>query len=219
MYKLLVLALTCLAFQATVKATFEEELEKDLKVKRGKKRCTDSLKEYNCALTAAVDKQINIELEAFYAYLRMGNFFAHESYYLPGLSKFLLENSQQKLKHAQKMIDYQNKRGTVVKYFEIPLGRGLTLSGSWLNATHALKEVLEVEYNVTRKIESLHTKAGNKKDIHLQDFLESDFIPQQYDQMKMVADKLRTLQRVTKSEPNAALAEFQFDKLVMQEQK
>ena len=38
-----------------------------------------------------------------FLFLSQGNFFAHESYYLPGLSKFLLENSQEELKHAQKV--------------------------------------------------------------------------------------------------------------------
>ncbi len=50
----------------------------------------------------------------------------------------------------------------------------------------------------------------------LQDFLESNFIPEQYDSLKQISDYLKTLKRLTREEGNKALAEFQFDKLVLQ---
>jgi len=220
MNKLFVCTLVCLAFPLVLNASGFQENKNELPTDSTSKTqdCSVSSKDYSCDLKQAVDDQINMELDAFYAYLKMGNFFAHESYYLPGLSKFLLENSQEELKHAQKMIEYQSKRGARVEYKPIE-GTKLVKTSTWNDATEALKAVLELELAVTKKIEKLHRSAGTNGDIHLQDFLESNFIPEQYDSMKNIADKLKTLQRITRSEPNAALAEFQFDKLVMQEQK
>eukprot|EP00794_Sanderia_malayensis_P010894 gene10894-12051_t len=209
------------------------------------KKCNDNAT-YHCKLERAMDIQINAELNAFYTYLEMarafvifliedlgtvfpigrdvstlrrcllkkGNYFAHEDYFLPGLSKFFLDEAQEELKHAQKMIEFQTKRGVRVKFREIsPNDRNNQMKLE--NSTAALNMALELEKSVTLNIKRVHKLAEAFDDTHLQDFLESNFIPEQYDSMKKLRDYIKTLERLTK-EGNTALAEFQFDKLVMQ---
>merc|ERR1712168_1565251 len=68
---------------------------------------------------ALINKQINMELYASYVYLSMYTYFAREDIALHGFSKRFLDASNEEREHAQKLIEYQTKRGGRVVFREI----------------------------------------------------------------------------------------------------
>jgi ferritin heavy chain len=65
-------------------------------------------------------KQINLELKASHIYLSMASYFARDNVALPGLHQFFKKSSEEEREHAEKLIDYQNKRGGKVAIQGIP---------------------------------------------------------------------------------------------------
>ena len=85
---------------------------------------------YHEACEAGVNKQINMELYASYVYMSMvcyphdylayfaltasnvqAYYFDREDVAFKGMHKFFLKASNEEREHAQKFMDYQNKRG------------------------------------------------------------------------------------------------------------
>merc|ERR1711953_793595 len=111
---------------------------------------------------ALINKQINMELYASYVYLSMSYYFARDDVALHGYAKYFKKNSDEERDHAQKFMDYQNKRGGRV----------------------VLKEVAKPN----------NDEWGTKNnDPHFCDFLESDFLAEQVDDIKEKSDMITKL--------------------------
>merc|ERR1711988_956045 len=111
---------------------------------------------------ALINKQINMELYASYVYLSMSYYFARDDVALHGYAKYFKKNSDEERDHAQKFMDYQNKRGGRV----------------------VLKEVAKAN----------NDECGSKNnDPHFCDFLESDFLAEQVDDIKEKSDMITKL--------------------------
>ncbi|XP_065056448.1 ferritin, heavy subunit-like isoform X2 [Rhopilema esculentum] len=192
--------------------------ELDLKTCNGNRYLFGSSKN-GCTLENKINDQIKREMDAFHTYLQMGYFFAHEDYNLPHLSNYFLESAKEELKHAQSMMEYQVLRGAHVQFskfsFETP-------TVSFKSALQALKKALEIETDITKEIIKIWKKASEYNDVHMSDFLETNFVTEQYEALKKYKSLIKTLERMTKDSKDQALqklAEFQFDKLVMKDFK
>ncbi|CAK8675634.1 unnamed protein product [Clavelina lepadiformis] len=66
-----------------------------------------------------LSKHINLELYAAYVYTGMGHFFNRDDVALKNVSKFFKENAVEEHEHANKLIEYHNRRGGNTTYFSI----------------------------------------------------------------------------------------------------
>eukprot|EP00105_Crassostrea_gigas_P020154 XP_011438871.1 PREDICTED: yolk ferritin isoform X2 [Crassostrea gigas] len=69
----------------------------------------------------ALNDQITRELQASYFYQAYSQYFARADVSLPGFSKFFSEASKEERSHAEKLMEYINKRGGDVQMKEIKL--------------------------------------------------------------------------------------------------
>ncbi|XP_072348660.1 ferritin heavy chain A-like [Scyliorhinus torazame] len=59
----------------------------------------------------AVNKQINLELYSSYVYLSMSSYFDRDDVALRHFAEFFKEQSHEEREHAEKLMEFQNKRG------------------------------------------------------------------------------------------------------------
>ena len=67
---------------------------------------------------AAINAQINMELTASYVYQSMGFYYDRDDVALPGFSKYFKKQSEEEREHAEKLMSYLNKRGTILLTFQ-----------------------------------------------------------------------------------------------------
>lgn len=58
-----------------------------------------------------INEQIQLELYAFYTYLSMASYFERDDVALSGFADYFRKSSSEELEHAQKLMEFQNKRG------------------------------------------------------------------------------------------------------------
>uniref|UniRef100_A0ACD6AL94 Uncharacterized protein n=1 Tax=Avena sativa TaxID=4498 RepID=A0ACD6AL94_AVESA len=64
---------------------------------------------------AALNEQINVEYNASYAYHSLYAYFDRDNVALKGFAKFFKESSDEERGHAEKLMEYQNRRGGRVR--------------------------------------------------------------------------------------------------------
>ncbi|GCC17145.1 hypothetical protein chiPu_0021493 [Chiloscyllium punctatum] len=69
----------------------------------------------------AVNKQINLELYSSYVYLSMSSYFDRDDVALRHLAEFFKEQSHEEREHAEKLMEFQNKRGGRVLLQDVKL--------------------------------------------------------------------------------------------------
>ncbi|EFN79593.1 soma ferritin [Harpegnathos saltator] len=138
-----------------------------------------------------INKQINLELHASYAYLSMAYYFDRNDVALPGFFEYFKKASDEEREHAMKLLAYQNKRGGNI--FLQPIKDPVT---DWQSAQNAMMEALQLERKVNEHLLQLHELASTHNDPHLMDFLETEFLQEQVDSIKEIADHVTNLERV-----------------------
>lgn len=150
-------------------------------------RCRQNFSE---ACESAINAQINMEFCASYAYQAMAVHFAHDTVALPGLAAHFRKEAEEERSHALKFVDYVNKRGGVVRLTDIKAP-----SGAWKSAREALEFALSLEKDVNASLLALHTLADDNNDPHLADFIEEEFLDDQVQTLKELADLITQLDR------------------------
>jgi len=156
-----------------------------------------------------INKQINRELFAHYTYMSMAYHFDRDDINLPGFHKFFKESSEEELKHAHLLMEYQNKRGGRVKLHSLMK----PCKDHWGRGLDAMKDALLLEKYVYQSLLDLHSKAANANDPQLQDFLESNYLGEQVDSIKELANFVSTLERM--KGPSYSFGEYHFDKMTL----
>ncbi|XP_076035438.1 ferritin-like [Oratosquilla oratoria] len=153
---------------------------------------------------ASINKQINMELHTSYVYLSMGYYFDRDDVALPGLASFFKKMSKEEHEHAEKFMEYQNKRGgrVVLKALEAPSQQ------EWGNTLEALQTSLNLEKQVNETLLGMNRQAGAKNDPHLTKFLEDHFLEHQVSTIKKLADMITRLKRAGPAD----LGEYIFDR-------
>ncbi|XP_017133451.1 soma ferritin isoform X1 [Drosophila elegans] len=149
-----------------------------------------------------LNDQINMELKACHQYLAMAYHFDRSDISSPGLHKFFLQSSAEEREHAEKIMKYMNKRGGLIVLSSVP--EPLPCFASSLDA---LKQALKMELEVNQHLLDLHTLAGEESDPNLCDFIEANFLQEQVDGQKILADYICQLEKA-----QSDVGDYLFDK-------
>ncbi|KAF9120570.1 Stores iron in a soluble, non-toxic, readily available form, partial [Linnemannia schmuckeri] len=95
---------------------------------------------FSSASEEAINHQISQELQASQVYLSLSAWAGHVNQALPGLEKFFRESAEEEREHAQKLINYQNRRGgkVVLQTLQAP-------ESDWTSARNAIESTLQLE--------------------------------------------------------------------------
>lgn len=158
---------------------------------------------YHSECEAAINKQVNIEMHAHYAYLSMAIYFDRDDVALKGCHKFFKKSAEEEHEHAEKLMKYQNKRGgrVVLQKIEKPE------KDSWGSALEAMETALSMEKTVNQALLDLHKLASSHNDPHLTDYLESEFLHEQVESIRKISEHITNLKRV-----GPGLGEYIYDK-------
>ncbi|TMW51077.1 hypothetical protein DOY81_003851 [Sarcophaga bullata] len=150
----------------------------------------------------AINKQINMELKACHDYLAMAYYFDRSDVASPGAFKFFKEASLEERKHAEILMVYMNKRGgtIILEGIEAPKFKINSIRDAFL-------EALNMEKKVNNALLKVHAIASENNDPNMCDFIEANFLQEQVDDIKQLADLIRQSER-----SECDLGDYLFDK-------
>lgn len=121
---------------------------------------------------------------------------------LPGFGKYFKRSYEEKKEHAEKLMKYVNKRGgrVVLQNVQKPV------RDEWGRGLDALQTALAQEKEINQSLLNLHSVGIENRDANLTDFLETEYLQEQVDWIKQLADLSHKCQKVG---PN--LGEYLFD--------
>ncbi|TQD94295.1 hypothetical protein C1H46_020109 [Malus baccata] len=162
---------------------------------------------------AAINEQINVEYNVSYVYHALFAYFDRDNIALKGLAKFFKESSEEEREHAEKLMEYQGLvlRDLIVLRFISQNMRGgrVTLHSIIApptefdhvekgDALYAMELALSLEKLTNEKLLNLHKVADENNDAQLTDFIESEFLAEQVEAIKKIADYVTQLRMVGK---------------------
>ncbi|CAF1035356.1 unnamed protein product [Rotaria sordida] len=150
-----------------------------------------------------INRQINLELYASYVYTAMTHHFDRADVALNGHHKFFKKMAEEECEHANKFMEYQNKRGGTIVLLDIKK----PVQQSWSSPLEAHETALQLEKDVYQALLELHAFACKHNDPHLTDYLEGEFLEEQVKSIKEYAGYITNLRRV-----GPGLGEYIFDK-------
>ena len=154
-----------------------------------------------------INRQINLELYASYVYTAMAHHFDRADVALKGHHEFFEKMSNEEREHANKFMEYQNKRGGTIVLLDIKKPP----QQSWGSPLEAHEMGLQLEKDVYQALLELHASASKHNDPHLTDYLEEEFIDEQVDSITKYAHYITNLRRV-----GTGIGEYIFDKEELQ---
>ncbi|XP_048763643.1 soma ferritin-like [Ostrea edulis] len=152
---------------------------------------------------AGINRQINMELYASYAYQSMSFYFNRDDVALPGFSKYFKNASDEEREHAEKLMKYQNKRGGRIVLQDI----GKPDRDEWATGLDAMQVALQLEKTVNQSLLDLHKLADKHGDAQMCDFIETEYLEEQVNAIKEISDHITQLKRV-----GSGLGEYEYDR-------
>ncbi|XP_041996768.1 ferritin-2, chloroplastic-like isoform X2 [Salvia splendens] len=125
--------------------------------------------------------------------------------------KFFKEASIEEREHAEKLMEYQNKRGGRVKLFSLQMPPAEFDHVQKGDALHAMELALSLEKLTNEKLLKLHSVADANNDPQLADFVESEFLGEQVEAIKKISEYISQLRRVGKGH-----GVWHFDQMLLQ---
>ncbi|XP_050380484.1 ferritin, chloroplastic isoform X2 [Argentina anserina] len=147
---------------------------------------------------AAINEQINVEYNVSYVYHAMFAYFDRDNIALKGLAKFYKESSEEEREHAEKLMKYQNVRGGRVHLHSILNPPSEFEHAEKGDALYAMELALSLEKLTNEKLLNLHRVAQENNDAQLTDFIESEFLTEQVEAIKKIAEYVTQLRLVGK---------------------
>ena len=130
-----------------------------------------------------VNKQIALEYWASLQYHAISSYFNNQSVGLENMSKFFNKCSLEEREHADKLVDYQNKRGG-----NVIIGEVTNINNKFYNSEldksnilQAFELALEMEQKVYESLLELHKLGEQHNDPALTDFIEGEYLTEQID--------------------------------------
>ncbi|KAJ7950035.1 Ferritin [Quillaja saponaria] len=147
---------------------------------------------------ASINEQINVEYNVSYAYHALYAYFDRDNVALKGIAKFFKKSSEEEREHAEKLIKYQNTRGgkVILHSVESPPSEFEHVEKG--DALYAMELALSLEKLTNEKLLNLHSVADRNNDPQLQDFIESEFLTEQVEAIKKIAENVAQLRLVGK---------------------
>ncbi|CAA0843363.1 Ferritin-1- chloroplastic [Striga hermonthica] len=164
------------------------------------------------ACEAALNEQINVEYNLSYVYHSMYAYFDRDNVALKGLAKFFKEASLEERDHAEKLIEYQNKRGGRVRLHALQAPPSEYDHPERGDALYAMELSLALEKLANEKLLLLHAAADRSNDPQMADFIESEFLAEQVDAIKKISEYVSQLRRVGKGH-----GVWHFDQMLLEE--
>ncbi|XP_027717013.1 ferritin heavy chain A-like [Vombatus ursinus] len=152
------------------------------------------LQNFHMDCEVAINDLVNMELCANYVYLSGAYFFDRDDVALYHFKTFSKNQSDEKLKHAQKFLKYLNKRGGHIVLQDIK-GRKPERD-DWRNSLEVLEIVMQMEKKINQALLNLHNPAMEKSDPHLCDFLEREYLDEQVSIIKCLGDYITNLRKL-----------------------
>lgn len=139
----------------------------------------------------AMNQQLKLEIQAFYTYLAMSDYF--DSVSLPGFSQWMFNQSQEEWAHAMKFRTFIQDRGGRVRLAEIaqPISE-------YSSALEVFERALENERIVSQSISNIYAIAEEEKDFASQAFLNW-FVTEQVEEEKTMSDIVDWVRRMVDS--------------------
>ncbi|XP_066336533.1 ferritin-1, chloroplastic-like [Miscanthus floridulus] len=162
---------------------------------------------------AALNEQINVEYNASYAYHSLFAYFDRDNVALKGFAKFFKESSDEEREHAEKLMEYQNKRGGRVRLQSIVTPLTEFDHPEKGDALYAMELALALEKLVNEKLHNLHGVATRCNDPQLTDFIESEFLEEQVEAINKISKYVAQLRRVGKGH-----GVWHFDQMLLEEE-
>eukprot|EP00268_Persea_americana_P036565 TRINITY_DN3608_c0_g1_i1.p1 TRINITY_DN3608_c0_g1~~TRINITY_DN3608_c0_g1_i1.p1 ORF type:complete len:307 (+),score=87.60 TRINITY_DN3608_c0_g1_i1:128-922(+) len=189
-----------------------EEVKKELQMVPVVPQDSLARQRYSVDCEAAVNEQINVEYNVSYVYHALFAYFDRDNVALKGLAKFFKESSAEEREHAEKLMEYQNKRGGKVKLQSIvmPLSEFDHLEKG--DALYAMELALSLEKLTNEKLLKLHHVAERSHDVQMTDFIEGEFLAEQVEAIKKIAEYVAQLRRVGKGH-----GVWHFDQMLLNE--
>lgn len=153
---------------------------------------------YLDACEAAINQQINVEYNVSYVYHAMFAYFDRDNVALKGFAKFFKDSSDEEREHAEKLMQYQNKRGGRVKLNSIVMPLTEFDHPEKGDALYAMELALALEKLVNEKLLALHSVAEKANDPQMTDFIEGEFLEEQVEAIKKISEYVAQLRRVGK---------------------
>lgn len=122
----------------------------------------------------ALNKQVNVELVAFYSYLSMAAYF--ESHHMQGFAKWYKVQSSEEFKHAMKIYEYIISRGgkVLLTVIEAP-------ETQWKSFLSVFEAAYAQELKVSAQINDLMDTAKNEHD-HATEIMLQWFVTEQVEE-------------------------------------
>jgi len=152
---------------------------------------------------AAINRQINLELYASYVYLSLYGHFERDDVALKGFAKFFKKQSDEEREHAEKLMKYQNMRGGRIVLQDLKKPE----KDEWGTCEQAMQSALNLEKSVNQALLDVHAIAVRHNDVQMTDFLEGEYLKEQVESIKQIADYCAILKRV-----GPGVGEYLFDK-------
>ncbi|KAJ7963925.1 Ferritin [Quillaja saponaria] len=175
-----------------------EEVKKELDLVPTIPQVSLARQKYVDECEAAINEQINVEYNVSYVYHAMFAYFDRDNVALKGLAKFFKESSEEEREHAEKFMEYQNKRGGKVKLQSIVMPLSEFDHVEKGDALYAMELALSLEKLTNEKLLNLHSVASKNNDVQLADFVESEFLGEQVEAIKKISEYVAQLRRVGK---------------------
>ncbi|CAD6258801.1 unnamed protein product [Miscanthus lutarioriparius] len=153
------------------------------------------------------------QYNASYAYHSLFAYFDRDNVALKGFAKFFKESSDEEREHAEKLMEYQNKRGGRVRLQSIVTPLTEFDHPEKGDALYAMELALALEKLVNEKLHSLHGVATRCNDPQLTDFIESEFLEEQVEAINKISKYVAQLRRVGKGH-----GVWHFDQMLLEEE-
>lgn len=191
-----------------------EEVKKELDLVPTIPHISLARHKYSEQCEAAVNEQINVEYNVSYVYHAMFAYFDRDNVALKGLAKFFKESSIEEREHAEKLMEYQNKRGGKVKLASILMPLTEFDHAEKGDALYAMELALSLEKLTNEKLLNLHKVADRNNDVQLADFVENEFLSEQVEAIKKISEYVAQLRRVGKGH-----GVWHFDQMLLHEEE
>ncbi|KAK8356094.1 hypothetical protein V6Z12_A05G333300 [Gossypium hirsutum] len=154
----------------------------------------------------------NVEYSVSYVYHAMFAYFDRDNVALKGLAKFFKESSLEEREHAEKFMEYQNKRGGKVKLQSIVMPLSEFDHAEKGDALYAMELALSLEKLTSEKLFNLRNVAVRNHAVQLTDFIEGEFLAEQVEAIKKISEYVAQLRRVGKGH-----GVWHFDQMLLRE--
>ncbi|KAI7735680.1 hypothetical protein M8C21_019844 [Ambrosia artemisiifolia] len=189
-----------------------EEVKKELSLVPTVPQQSLARQKYADVSEAAVNDQINVEYTVSYVYHAMYAYFDRDNVALKGLAEFFKESSEEEREHAEKFMEYQNKRGGKVKLQSILMPLSEFDHEEKGDALYAMELALSLEKLTNEKLLHVQAVANKNNDVQLADFVESNFLSEQVEAIKKISEYVAQLRRVGKGH-----GVWHFDQMLLNE--